>query len=52
MILFCLALTDTQRRFKIPVELLDQLAFGTGMDIQDGEGLRSGRTSSPLSNLR
>lgn len=32
-----LALTDTQRRFKIPVELLDQLAFGTGMDIQDGE---------------
>ena len=32
-----LALTDTQRRFKIPVELLDQLAYGTGMDIQDGE---------------
>ncbi len=25
-----LALTDTQRRFKIPVELLDQLAYGTG----------------------
>ena len=34
-----LALTDTQRRFKIPVELLDQLAFGTGMDIQDGENV-------------
>jgi phytoene synthase len=32
-----LALTDTQRRYKIPVELLDQLAYGTGMDIQDGE---------------
>jgi len=32
-----LALTDTQRRFKIPVELLDQLAYGTGMDIQDAE---------------
>ncbi len=32
-----LALTDTQRRFKIPVELLDQLAYGTGMDIQDNE---------------
>jgi 15-cis-phytoene synthase len=31
-----LALTDTQRRFKIPMDLLDQLAFGTGMDIQDG----------------
>ena len=30
-----LALTDTQRRFKVPVELLDQLAYGTGMDIQD-----------------
>jgi phytoene synthase len=28
-----LALADTQRRFKIPVELLDQLAFGTAMDI-------------------
>jgi len=33
-----LALTDAQRRFKIPVELLDQLAFGTSMDIQDGDG--------------
>jgi 15-cis-phytoene synthase len=32
-----LALTDTQRRYKIPVELLDQLAYGTGMDIQDDE---------------
>jgi 15-cis-phytoene synthase len=30
-----LALTDTQRRYKIPVELLDHLAYGTGMDIQD-----------------
>jgi 15-cis-phytoene synthase len=30
-----LALTDTQRRYKIPLELLDQLAYGTGMDIQD-----------------
>ena len=37
-----LALTDTQRRFKIPVELLDQLAFGTGMDIQDGESPAAG----------
>jgi phytoene synthase len=37
-----LALTDTQRRFKIPVELLDQLAFGTGMDIQDGESSAAG----------
>jgi phytoene synthase len=30
-----LALTDAQRRYKIPVELLDQLAYGTGMDIQE-----------------
>jgi len=30
-----LALTDTQRRYNIPVELLDQLAYGTGMDIPD-----------------
>ncbi len=30
-----LALTDTQRRYAIPVELLDQLAYGTGMDIQE-----------------
>jgi 15-cis-phytoene synthase len=30
-----LALTDTQRQYKVPVELLDQLAYGTGMDIQD-----------------
>lgn len=33
-----LALTDTQKRFKIPVELLDQLAYGTGMDIQESAG--------------
>jgi 15-cis-phytoene synthase len=33
-----LALTDTQKRFKIPVELLDQLAYGTGMDIQENSG--------------
>lgn len=29
-----LALTDTQRRFRIPTELLDQLAYGTAMDVQ------------------
>lgn len=33
-----LALTDTQRRYQIPAELLDQLAFGTLMDVpEDGE---------------
>ena len=30
-----LALADTQRRYNIPIELLDQLAHGTEMDIQD-----------------
>jgi 15-cis-phytoene synthase len=42
-----LALTDTQRRFKIPVELLDQLAYGTGMDIQPGENTHSFRDDGP-----
>ncbi|PYX57216.1 MAG: farnesyl-diphosphate farnesyltransferase [Acidobacteria bacterium] len=32
-----LALTDAQRKYHIPPELLDQLAFGTMMDVQDGE---------------
>jgi len=32
-----LALTDAQRRFNIPVELLDQLARGTGMDVDFNE---------------
>jgi len=30
-----LALTDTQRRYKIPPLLLDQLAEGTAMDVQE-----------------
>jgi phytoene synthase len=29
-----LALADAQRRYKIPIELLDQLAAGTAMDLQ------------------
>jgi 15-cis-phytoene synthase len=34
-----IALADAQRRFKIPIDLLDQLAFGTAMDLteQDSE---------------
>jgi phytoene synthase len=31
-----LALVDAQRRFSIPVGLLDQLAFGTAMDVEEG----------------
>jgi 15-cis-phytoene synthase len=30
-----LALTDSQRRFQIPAEFLDQLAFGTLMDVPE-----------------
>ena len=30
-----LALTDAQRRYSIPLELLDQLALGTLMDVQE-----------------
>src|SRR5205823_2794906 len=30
-----LALTDVQRRYKIPSTLLDQLASGTAMDVQE-----------------
>jgi phytoene synthase len=33
-----LALTDAQRRFHIPLGLLDQLAFGTAMDVDEGAG--------------
>jgi len=33
-----LALTDAQRRFAIPLELLDQLALGTLMDVQETAG--------------
>src|SRR3954467_9767232 len=30
-----LALTDAQRKYKIPVEQLDELAQGTAMDVQE-----------------
>jgi phytoene synthase len=32
-----LALTDTQRRYAIPAGLLDELAHGTAMDVQEAE---------------
>jgi phytoene synthase len=41
-----LALTDAQRRYNIPVELLDQLAFGTEMDVE-GEDLLLCETAEP-----
>ena len=35
-----LALSDAQRRWKIPVELLDQLAHGTAMDVDEARTVR------------
>ncbi len=32
-----MALTDAQRRYHIPVGLLDQLAFGTAADLENGQ---------------
>ncbi len=48
-----LALTDAQRRFSIPAELLDQLAQGTAMDLEEeaaGAGVvhRSGLPVFPV----
>ena len=47
-----LALTDSQRRYQIPPELLDQLAFGTLMDVPDsapeGPSQETGSESSSL----
>ena len=37
-----LALTDAQRRFGVPAGLLDELAHGTAMDIEESEQSQSG----------
>ncbi len=42
-----LALTDAQRRYKIPVELLDQLTFGTAMDVQQTEEVSRAGAPAP-----
>jgi phytoene synthase len=41
-----LALTDAQRRYQIPAELFDQLAFGTLMDLPEEEAGMRTRTES------
>jgi len=46
-----LALTDTQRRHNIPAELLDQLAFGTEMDVEDEDQLLC-ETDAPILSVR
>jgi phytoene synthase len=44
-----LALTDAQRRYNIRVGLLDQLAYGTAMDVEGGPGADdSTRAGSPV----
>ena len=45
-----LALTDAQRRYQIPIGLLDQLAFGTAADLdqpEPAENLRPAPTADP-----
>jgi len=46
-----LALTDTQRRYNIPLELLDQLAFGTEMDVDDEDQI-IGEAAAPILTVR
>ena len=38
-----LALTDTQRRYQIPIGLLDQLAYGTAADVEQEPRRRPNR---------
>jgi 15-cis-phytoene synthase len=42
-----LALTDTQRRYEVPSELLDQLALGTMMDVQPTPGREHSLQDAP-----
>jgi len=42
-----LALTDAQRRYNIRVGLLDQLAYGTAMDVEGGPGADAGASPVP-----
>lgn len=46
-----LALIDSQRRYGIPIELLDQLAYGTEMDVDDEDQL-IGEASAPILTVR
>jgi 15-cis-phytoene synthase len=42
-----LALTDAQHRYKIPGLLLDQLAYGTAMDVQESPGIGEEPRTAP-----
>ena len=46
-----LGLTDAQRRYNIPVELLDQLAYGTEMDVDDEDVILS-EAAAPILSVR
>jgi len=41
-----LALTDAQRRYAIPAGLLDELAVGTAMDVEESESAAAGNAAS------
>ncbi|MBS1852618.1 MAG: phytoene/squalene synthase family protein [Acidobacteria bacterium] len=47
-----LALTDSQRRYEIPGELLNQLAYGTAMDLVDTSAEDGAQTATGPSGLR
>jgi len=42
-----LALTDAQRRYNIRIGLLDQLAYGTAMDVEGGPATDAGEAPAP-----
>lgn len=42
-----LALTDAQRRYNIRIGLLDQLAYGTAMDVEGGPATDAGEPPAP-----
>jgi 15-cis-phytoene synthase len=46
-----LALTDTQRRYQIPMEFLDQLAFGTLMDVPESDEYDRQGAQEPAADL-
>lgn len=46
-----LGLTDAQRRYNIPLELLDQLAYGTEMDVDEDDQILS-ESAAPILSLR
>jgi phytoene synthase len=46
-----LGLTDAQRRYNIPLELLDQLAYGTEMDVDEEDQILS-EAAAPILTVR